>query len=199
MSLKKRIAEYFFVSLGSFILALAINLFLLPIRISTGGVSGVATSVYYALNLPLSKTTLFLNILLFFFSFKTLKKDSVFKSVAGIIFLSLFLELTSNFGFYKGDILISSTLGGIFVGIGVGITVVFDGSTGGSDLAALIFHKLFPKISVATFILLIDSSVIVVSGVFFRDCKIMLYSLFSLFVSTRLTDRVIVWGVRRKK
>ncbi len=199
MTLKKRIAEYFFIALGSFILAFAINFFLVSLKISTGGVSGVATVVYYVLNIPLSVTTLVLNVTLFFFGYRTLKKDSIFKTVAGIIFLSLFLEVTSNLGCYDDDILISSVFGGLLVGVGVGITVLYEGSTGGSDFAALIFHKMFPKVSVATFILLIDSGVILLSGIVFRDYTIMFYSLISLYISTKLTDFVIVRGVRFKK
>lgn len=199
VTLKKRIAEYFFVALGSFILAFAINFFLVPLKISTGGVSGAATVIYYVLNIPLSVTTLVLNIALFFFGYKTLKYDSVFKTIAGIVFLSLFLHLTSKMGNYHEDILISSIFGGILVGIGVGITVLYDGSTGGSDFAALIFHKVFPKISVATYILLIDSGVILVSGIVFRDYTVMFYSLISLYISTRFTNYIITHGTVFKK
>jgi len=199
VTLKKRIAEYFFVAIGSFILAFAINFFLVPLKISTGGVSGAATVIYYVSKIPLSVSTLVLNMTLFIFGYRTLKKDSIFKTVAGIIFLSLFLHLTAKMGDYHEDIFISSVFGGILVGIGVGITVLYDGSTGGSDFAALIFHKLFPKVSVATFILLIDSGVIIASGIVFCDYTIMFYSLISLYISTKLTDSVIIHGAKLKK
>jgi len=183
--------EYFFIALGSFILAFAINFFLVPLKISTGGVSGLATVIYYIFSLPLSITTLIINMTLFFFGYKTLKKDSVIKTVAGIVFLSAFLEITSKFSVYSDDILIASIFGGILVGVGVGITVLFGGSTGGSDFAALILHRLFPKISVAVYIFLIDSSIIILSAFVFRDYTVVSYSLISLYISTRVTDYII--------
>ena len=191
MQFTKVLREYFFIALGSFILAFAINFFLVPLKISTGGVSGLATVIYYIFSLPLSITTLIINMTLFFFGYKTLKKDSVIKTVAGIVFLSAFLEITSKFSVYSDDILIASIFGGILVGVGVGITVLFGGSTGGSDFAALILHRLFPKISVAVYIFLIDSSIIILSAFVFRDYTVVSYSLISLYISTRVTDYII--------
>lgn len=194
MILKKMLKEYFFVALGSLILAFAINFFLVPLKISTGGVSGLATIVYYVFHIPLSITTLVINIVLFFFGYKTLKKDSVFKTIFGIISLSLFLEITSRMPAYSDDIVVASVFGGILVGLGVGITVLFEGSTGGSDFAALIFHRIFPYVPVATFILLIDSAVIILSGIVFSDYTIMFYSVISLYISTKVTDYILVRG-----
>ncbi len=191
---KKLFNEYSFVTIGSFILAFAINFFLVPLKISTGGVSGLATVVYYIFSVPLSITTLIVNMALFFFGYRTLKKDSVFKTVFGIVTLSLFLELTSKIPPYNDDIVVASVFGGILVGVGVGITVLFEGSTGGSDFAALIFHKLIPHVSVANYILMIDCTVIVLSGLVFHDYTIMFYSVISLYISTKVTDYILVRG-----
>ena len=89
--LKKHFVDYLYIAVGSFILSFAITFFLVPGKISTSGISGLATVIYYVFNAPLSVVTLVLNLLLFFFGYKTLKKDSIAKTVAGIIFLSLFL------------------------------------------------------------------------------------------------------------
>jgi uncharacterized membrane-anchored protein YitT (DUF2179 family) len=194
MLLKKKLKEYFFVALGSFILAFAINFFLVPLKISTGGVSGFATVIFYVFHIPLSITTLVINIVLFFFGYKTLKKDSVFKTIFGIFALSFFLEITSWIPAYSDDIVVASVFGGILVDFGVGITVLYDGSTGGSDFAALIFHRILPHIPVATFILLIDSAVIILSGIVFKDYTITFYSVISLYISTKVTDYILVRG-----
>lgn len=194
MILKKLFKEYAFVAIGSLILAFAINFFLVPLKISTGGVSGLATVVYYIFSIPLSITTLAINMALFFFGYKTLKKDSVFKTIFGIVTLSLFLELTSRIPPYSDDIVVASVFGGILVGVGVGITVLFEGSTGGSDFAALILHKLIPHVSVANYILIIDCTVIVLSGLVFHDYTIMFYSVISLYISTKITDYILVRG-----
>lgn len=192
--LKKYIIDYLYIAVGSFILAFAINYFLVPCKISTGGVSGLATVVYYLFHIPLSVTTLIINFVLFFFGYKTLKKSAIAKTIAGIVFLSLFLEITEVFGSYSEDMLMSAVFGGILVGVGVALPVLKDASTGGSDFAALMLHKAIPYISVATFILFIDTAVIGISGIAFKDYTIMFYSVISLYISSKVTDRILVSG-----
>ena len=201
-SIKKILTEYFYIAIGSFILAFAISFFLVPCRISTGGVSGVATVFYHLFSIPLSATTLAINLGLFVFGVGTLKKSAILKTVAGIVFLSLFLEVTdyitillNNAGFDFGDdIIISSVFGGVLVGVGVGLTVLVDASTGGSDFAAIMLHKLIPHVGIATFILIIDSVVIIASGFALDDVSIMFYSVISLYISSKVTDFILVRG-----
>ena len=192
--IKKYAVDYLYIAVGSFILAFAINYFLVPCKISTGGVSGLATVIYYLFDIPLSVTTLIINLILFFFGYKTLEKSSIAKTIAGILFLSLFLEVTEYFGSYSEDIMICSIFGGILVGVGVAIPVLRDASTGGSDFAALMLHKAIPYISVATFILFIDTAVIGVSGIAFKNYTIMFYSVISLYISSKVTDWILVSG-----
>ena len=191
---KKFLTDYLYIMAGAFILSFAITYFLVPVKISTGGVSGVGTVLYYIADIPLSVTTLVINAALFFFGYKTLQKGAVLKTVAGIVFLSAFLEITPLFGCYDKDIFICSMFGGVLVGLGVGLVVYKEASTGGSDFAALILHKIIPYIPVATFILVIDSIVIIASGVVFRDYTIMFYSVLSLYISSKVTDWILVSG-----
>ena len=194
MSKKKFFIEYAYIVVGSFILAFGINFFLVPIKISTGGVSGIATLLFHLFKIPLSITTLVINLVLFAFGYKTLEKSSIIKTLAGIVLLSAFLQLTSYMNCYSDDMMIASIFGGVLVGIGVGLTVLKDASTGGSDFAAIMLHKKIPYISVATFILIIDATIIITSGIVFHDYTIMFYSVLSLYISTKVTDLILVRG-----
>ena len=182
------------ITLGSFAVALGINLFLLPCKLSTGGVGGVGTILYHLFSVPLSLSVLLLNVALFILGYRTLKKSSLLKTALGIGLLSLFLELTSFVRGYGEDILISSVFGGILVGFGVGLTVLRDASTGGSDFAALMLKRLFPHIGISTFLMIIDSAVIIASGIAFSDYTIMFYSVISLYISSKVTDFILVRG-----
>ena len=157
---KKIAVDYLYIAIGSFILAFGINYFLVPMKISTGGVSGIGTVLYYFFSIPLSVTTLVINAVLFVCGYRLLRKSAIVKTLAGILFLSLFLEITARFGEYTEDMLIASIFGGILVGAGVGLTVLRGASTGGSDFAALMIHKLVPHISIATIIMIIDGIVL---------------------------------------
>ena len=192
--MKKRVLDYVFIALGSMIMAFAIDFFLAPFKISTGGISGFATVLLHLLHFPLSITTLFFNAILFFFGFRTLPKEAIPKSIAGILFLSLFLELFEGLVFTEGDLLLGAIFGGVLVGVGVAFVVMRDGSTGGSDFAALILNRMLPHIGIATFILIIDTAVILLSGIVFRNFSIMLYSVISLYISTKVTDFLLIRG-----
>lgn len=191
---KKITLDYLYIAIGSFILAFGINYFLVPMKISTGGVSGVGTVLYYFFDIPLSVTTLAINAVLFVTGFKMLRKSSILKTVAGIVFLSLFLEITTKFGSYTEDMLIASVFGGILVGAGVGLTVMRDASTGGSDFAALMIHKIVPHVSVALIIMIIDGIIIAASGIAFENYTITFYSVISLYIASKVTDFLMVRG-----
>ena len=188
------IKDYIIITAGAFLIALSINVFLVPMKISTGGVSGLGTVLYYTLSVPMSVTTLILNAVLFVFGFKTLSKTAVVKTVCGILLLSLFLEVTKRFGTYTDDVFIASVFGGILVGIGVGLTVLKGASTGGSDFAGIMLNKAVPHISVPSFILAIDAVIILFSGFIFKDFTLTLYSALSLYIVSKVADTVLVHG-----
>lgn len=192
--MKNRALDYFLVALGAFFLSLSVRLFLLPQRISTGGVSGVATLLYYFFSLPLSVTSLGMNLFLFFFAFHTLPRKSLKKNLVGILLFSLFLFLTEGMKPPETDLFLSCVFGGMLAGIGVGLALLRDASTGGTDLAALVLSKRFPHLSPAFFITVTDSGIILLSGLLFGEIAVTLYSLISLFLSNLVVDRILVRG-----
>jgi len=191
---KRLLTDYLYIALASFILAFAVNFFLVPSKISTGGISGLGTVLYYTLGIPVSVTTLLANAVLFVFGYRMLKRSSVVKTVFGILFLTVFLEVTTLFGSFGEDKLISAVFGGVLAGLGVGMCVSRDASTGGSDFAALMINKLFSNISVAGVIFIIDAVIILVSGIAFRDYTVMFYSVIALYIANKVTDFMLVRG-----
>ena len=93
---------------------------------------------------------------------------------------------------------ISTVLGGVLVGMGVGLVVKVEGSTGGSDFAGLILKKFFPHISLATLILFIDSFIIIISGIVFKSYMITFYSAIAMFIASKVTDGIMMMGDRAK-
>lgn len=188
----------FFIMLGSLILAVGINLFLNPSKISSGGISSVGTILLYAFNIKLSVTNLVINAILFALGFKYLGKEAIIKTIIGIISLSLFLELTSYFPVYDEEIILSTIVGGALVGVGIGLVVRQSASTGGSDFLALIIHRFFPHISLANIILVLDSAVIIASGIVFKSITITIYSVIAMYISSLITDSVLAFGNKAK-
>ena len=192
--MKRVIKDYLFIAAGAFLVSVGVNMFFVPLNISTGGVSGIGTILYHTVKLPLWVTTIAVNAVLFVFGYRTLERSSLVKTAFGIGFLTFFLAVTQNISAFTDDIIISSVFGGAIAGFGVGLTVKKGASTGGSDFAAMMLHKIIPHISVADFILFIDLAVIAVSGTVFRDYTLMFYSVIALFIASKMTDYVIVSG-----
>lgn len=190
----KAIREYGGIAVGAFVLAVAVNVFLLPLNISTGGVSGIGTILYHTVKIPIWATTLAVNSVLFLFGRKMLAKSELVKSAVGILLLTAFLALTENASGFGGDLFVSAVFGGAVAGAGVGITVKCGASTGGSDFAGIMVNRALPHISVAGFIMLADCAVVALSGIIFGEPTLTLYSLVSLYVSSRVTDRILVSG-----
>lgn len=198
----KKITLFFTESLclliGTFLTAVGIFCFLTPNKLSVGGVSAIGTVFYHLWGVNLSVTTVVLNGLLFLFGYRVLGKIALLKTALGVLFLSVFLELTSFFPVFVGNELVAAILGGFSVGVGVGLVVRRGASTGGSDFLALICKRFFPHVPLAHLILIIDCSIVVLSGIVFQQISITVFSLLSLYLASKVTDSIITMGTAAK-
>lgn len=192
--MRRKIKDTLLIAAGSAVLAASLNLFLAPNRIAGGGVGSVGTVFLHFFGIPLAATNIGLNALLFLIAFRFLGKDALFKTVWGILTLSLFLELTALLPAYTGDLLIAALLGGALMGLGLGVILRRNGSTGGSDLAGLVLHKVFPHVSVANLILAVDCLILTGAAIVFRSLTVAAYSVLALFLASVLADRILRMG-----
>ena len=183
-----------FILPGTFLIAAGVNLFCLPSRLSLGGLTSIGTVLQYLFGVRISVTNLVGNLLLFLIGWKSLGRAAVVKTLSGVVFLSLFLEVTRLFPVYTGDLLIAAVSGGALMGLGVGLVVRRGASTGGSDCAGLMLRRALPHVSIARLILIIDCVIVAIAGVAFRSWPVTFYSLVSLFISEKFTDLVATFG-----
>lgn len=191
---KPYILDFSFILVGCFVLALGINVFLAPNMISSGGISSVGTILLHLFGVDLWITNLVANLVLFLLGFRFLGKYAVLKTTAGILFLSAFLWLTDFFPKFSEDMILATVVGGVLVGLGVGLVVRRDGSTGGSDFAALMIKRFLPHISIANLILVMDCAVIILSGIVFKSVTVTIYSVIAMYISSKVTDWVVLRG-----
>ena len=194
MDKRRAAADLAMIASGSLALALGVNLFTAPNKISAGGITSLGTIFLYLFGIKISLTNLVCNCLLFFFGGRSLGKYAVYRTAAGILLLSLFLELTSRLPPYRGDLMICAVSGGALMGVGVGLVVRRGASTGGSDFAALILKKFFPHLSLAAIIMFIDCAIVAVAGLVFKSFTVTFCSVAALYVSARITDRIVSFG-----
>ncbi|TCT18751.1 uncharacterized membrane-anchored protein YitT (DUF2179 family) [Melghiribacillus thermohalophilus] len=191
MPKKMRIAlEYVYVILGSFFIAFAFNLFLLPNDIASGGVAGISTITKDVFGWEPAFVQAGLNIPLFIAGIVILGANFGLKSFIGTIALPFFVYLTKDFAPATFNPLLASIFGGMGVGIGLGVVFKGRASTGGIDVAAQILHK-FTNLSLGLCIAIIDGAIVTTSAFVF-NIEQALYALIGLFVTSKTIDLVQV-------
>ena len=177
---KNEVKSFFITSIGllvgSFIMACSTAFFLLPNKLSTGGFSGLSTIAYYLFHVPVGTAMIILNIPLFFIAFFRVGKKFILKSVAGTFFLSIFINVLERFPTVTTDKFLACIYGGIIMGIGTAIILKVSGSTGGSDLLSYVVRSFNDKFRSGDLIIAIDTFIIVISIIVFKEIEIGLYS-----------------------
>ena len=165
--------EYGLVTVGVISYALGWSIFLLPNNLIGGGVSGFASILYYATGLPMGVTYFVINVLLLIIGTKILGTGFGGKTIYAIVMTSLMLSIMPKiiptdfiheFALSNGK-LICTFLGGIIAGFGIGLSISQGGSTGGTDIIALLWCKFHPA-SPGRVILIIDVGIILSSLLF---------------------------------
>lgn len=194
------------IAFGSMLSGFAFSMFLIPFKSAPGGVGGLSQILYYLFKLPAGISMLIFNIPLFILGIIFLGRTFGIKTLIGMLFVSFFTDLFS----YKNLIKISSLkpflyqisdraysftneyflgvlAGSLLLGIGLGIVFKFNGSTGGTDIPALIFKK-YLGISPGTSFLMMDTIIIFSVGIIFKNGNLILWGLLSLFISSKVVD-----------
>lgn len=197
MKIKKNdILDVLMVIAGTIIMGFAFNIFLIPNNISMGGFSGLSAVIGTFLskihiNIKTSFIYLILNIFLYVFAYKTLGKRYAIFSLIGILSYSVSMEITALIKIpAQTDMLICTLYGGIIWGLGTGIVVRYNASTGGTDMLATIIRRKTQKLSTGNIILIADIVVLALNVIAY-GVDSLLYSILVLFLSTMVTDAVI--------
>lgn len=164
--------EYVLITLGVTLYALGWAMFLTPNSMIGGGVTGFSAILEYAFGLPISITYFILNILLLVIGTKILGTGFGFKTIYAIIMTSVMLAVTKDHiptdfiaEFSQDSKIVCTVLGGIMAGVGIGLSMSQGGSTGGTDIIALVWCKFKPA-SPGKVILIIDIIIILSSLLF---------------------------------
>lgn len=188
INIKKLIAELFGTVLGSFVMAFGIALFLLPNQLSSGGVTGIATILYYLLKIPMGITIITINAPLFLFSMFKVGKKFFIKSIVGTISLSAFIEILDKLTPLTNDKFLACIYGGIIVGIGTAILLKFNASTGGVDLVSYIAREYRPTVKMGNVIAILDIIIVTSNVVLLREIEIGLYSAIAIYLMGKIID-----------
>jgi uncharacterized membrane-anchored protein YitT (DUF2179 family) len=167
--------------------------FLLPNQITTGGVTGIAAIVYFGTNIPVGVTYLCINGVLLLFSIKIFGFKFSFRTILSVAIIATLLSILQPVfkePLVKGEPFMSCILGGVLCGMGLGLVFNFKGSTGGTDIIALIINK-YRNISVGKGLLICDVIIISSSYIVFQSIEKIVYGLVVMGVVSYTVDMVM--------
>ena len=164
--------DYFLMSVGTLIFVMAWTSFLIPNGLASGGLTGLCTIVQYGTGIPVGLSFPIINVGLLVLGVLTLGKSFGFKTIYAIVMTSVMLAVTKEFipadfvtEFSQDSKIVCTVLGGIMAGVGIGLSMSQGGSTGGTDIIALVWCKFKPA-SPGRVILIIDLIIITSSLLF---------------------------------
>ena len=183
------IKDYSIITFGLLLYVLGWQLFLIPAEITGGGVSGFAAVVFFATKIPISATFLVINAILVLIAIKILGASFGVKTIYSIAVLTVFFAVFQNILKQPlvDDTFLSAVLGGMSGGIGLGIVFSRGGSTGGTDIFAMIIMK-YRNVSPGKVIMLCDVVIIASSYFVFQSPEKLVYGYVSMWVVSYSLD-----------
>ncbi|MFO7873380.1 MAG: YitT family protein [Bacteroidales bacterium] len=191
------IKNYGIITFALFVNAMAWVTFLIPAEIVGGGITGLSALIYYATDIPVAVSLLVFNVILLSFGIKSLGMGFGIRTIYAAVVLSLFFAILQPLITEPiiDDRFMSAILGGILAGASVGMVFTQGGSTGGTDIIAMIINK-YRNISHGRIILYLDLVIISSSYLLFQSLEVMVYGFVTLAVASYSIDMLLM-GHRR--
>lgn len=199
-TLMTEIKDFLAINVGLISYAIGWAAFLLPYKMTTGGLTGMCAIFYYLTDIPIQLTFCIVNVILLVLAVRELGYRFVLKTTYAIFMLSFFLDVAQNMmKDDKGNFLqilgpgqdsMACILGAILCGFGIGMVFVSNGSTGGTDIIAAVVNK-HRNISLGRVLLYIDLVTISSCYFFFNDWRMVVFGYVALVVMNYTLDMVV--------
>lgn len=199
-TLMTEIKDFLAINVGLISYAIGWAAFLLPYKMTTGGLTGMCAIFYYLTDVPIQLTFCIVNVILLVLAVRELGYRFVLKTTYAIFMLSFFLDVAQNMmkdeqGTFlqilgPGQDSMACILGAILCGFGIGMVFVSNGSTGGTDIIAAVVNK-HRNISLGRVLLYIDLVTISSCYFFFNDWRMVVFGYVALVVMNYTLDMVV--------
>ena len=193
------IMEYARLTVGTILMAMAVNFIYEPLNMVTGGISGLAigikslSSIWIKDGIPVWVSNFVINIPIFIWGLKIRGKNFIIKTIYANTSFSLAMLLLPVIAVSQKDYIIAAIIGGVLTGSGLGLVFGTGYSTGGTDLLSSIINKYLPYYSVPAILFVIDA-VIIAGGVAVFGLYSGLYAVVAVYISTQVMDFIIAGG-----
>ncbi|MBR1668215.1 MAG: YitT family protein [Bacteroidaceae bacterium] len=200
--------DYALISVGVILYAIGVTVFMLPYSLTTGGVAGISSIIYYVTGIEVQVTYVIINAILLIVAVKDLGIRFCIKTIYAVFFMTFVLWLMQRLievpdPAHSGEMMLpqligeesfmACVLGAILCGTGVALCFENNGSTGGTDIIAAIVNK-YKNMSLGSVIMACDVVIISSCYFIFHDWFRVIYGFVMLFICSATID---YWMRRR--
>ncbi|MCK9859964.1 MULTISPECIES: YitT family protein [Paenibacillus] len=185
-----------FITIGSVLMGVSLELFLVPNDVIDGGITGISIMVSELTHLPLGLFIFILNIPFLFIGFKQIGKTFAVSTLYGIAVMSITTQLLHHVHAFTEEKLLAVLFGGIILGAGVGLVIRFGGSLDGTEILAILASKKF-GMPVGQIIMIVNVFIFILAGFVFEWNSAM-YSMVTYYLATKVMD-IVVEGIEESK
>ena len=196
MPLKEKLKRLFFITLGAILMAVALELFLIPNNVLDGGIVGISIITSHLTKIKLGLIIFLLNIPFFFLGYKQIGRTFALSTLYGITILSISTALLNPIEPFVSEVFLATIFGGVILGIGVGLVIRYGGSLDGTEILAILLNKKSP-FSVGEIVMLFNLFIFIAAGFVFT-WESALYSMISYFIAYKSID-IVVQGLDESK
>ncbi|MGO1041987.1 YitT family protein [Clostridioides difficile] len=178
---KEMVKDYLLITISALLMALAVNFFFAEHTLAPGGITGLSVVLSTILSMPVENISLGISMPLLVMGMLFLGKSFGIKTLYITLMGPFFLKVIPQ-THITDNLLVAGVIGGLLVGTAIGIAIIRNCSTGGTDLAAMLINKVVKFLKLPVILLMLDGFIIVASGIISKNFMISVYSLISLLI-----------------
>jgi uncharacterized membrane-anchored protein YitT (DUF2179 family) len=175
---------------GAFIVAIALEMFLLPNKIIDGGVIGISMMISYITEWNLGLLIFCINIPFMFIALKSLGKKFILYTFIATAMLSCATNIAVSLTPATNDLLLATIFGGILLGLGVGLILRNCASLDGTEMLSIVLSKKLKIISVGELLMGMNLFIYTAAG-FLLGWERAMYSILTYYVASKVIDSVL--------
>jgi len=188
--------KFIFITAGAVLMAVALEVFLVPNEIIDGGITGISIVLSKITALPLGIFLFIINLPFLFLGYKQIGKTFAISTLYGIVVMSVTTQLLHHVSPFTNEKILAVLFGGLILGLGVGLVIRFGGSLDGTEIVAILLSKK-TRVPVGQIIMIMNVFIFIVAGFVFGWDSAM-YSIFTYYMASKVMD-IVVEGLNESK
>ncbi|OZB91760.1 YitT family protein [Paenibacillus sp. XY044] len=196
LSFMDLLKKFVFITVGAVLMAVALEVFLVPNEIIDGGITGISIVLSKVTAFPLGIFLFIINLPFLFLGYKQIGKTFAFSTLYGIAVMSVTTQLLHHVSPFTNEKILAVLFGGLILGLGVGLVIRYGGSLDGTEIVAILLSKKL-RMPVGQIIMIMNVFIFIVAGFVFGWDSAM-YSIFTYYMASKVMD-IVVEGLNESK